>query len=260
MDNPRKLQVASNPIVDNKLPHLRLELGKSYPSTFFLPGDPDRVMLFAEHADTFQVVAQNREFTTALGTWHGIPFGVTSTGIGSGSTEIAVVELSRCGVKTLIRVGGCGALREDIGCGSFIINSGAVRHSGSSSNYVSPEFPAVADPFVCTALAGSATLLKQKYVIGIGASIDSYYEGQYRQSVATRQRNFTESMDTMIRNNVLNFDMETETIFTLSYLFGMKAGSVLGVHGNRITDTWLVEYLPTQHMCIEIALHTLKNL
>ncbi|PKL28743.1 MAG: uridine phosphorylase [Spirochaetae bacterium HGW-Spirochaetae-2] len=256
----REMQVAANPIVDNLLPHLKIDIRNTYPEVFLLPGDPERVLWFADHADTFELIAQNREFTTAIAQKDGVHFGVASTGIGSGSTEIAVVELNRVGVGTLIRVGGCGALQPGIPCGSFIINSGAVRMGGSSRWYVRPEFPAIADPFVCTALAEAATAMGESYFMGIGVSTDSYYEGQLRNSMELRSQDYSSQMEEHIRNRVLNFDMEAETIFTLGYLFGMHTGAILGVHGNRATDTWLVDFKETQEKCIDIAVQAIKRL
>lgn len=260
MDIRRKLQVAANPVVDNLLPHLKIDVTRTYPDVFLLPGDPARVLWFADHADSFELIAQNREFTTAIAEKDGVRFGVTSTGIGSGSTEIAVVELHRVGVRTLIRVGGCGALQPDTPCGSFIINSGSMRLGGSSRYYVQPEFPAIADPMVCASLAQAADRAGQSYTMGIGAAIDSYYEGQFRNSVAGRDQDFSLRMEEFVRNRVLNFDMETETIFTLGYLFGMRTGSILGVHGNRATDTWMVDFKETQEMGIAIAIQAVKQL
>lgn len=256
----RELNIAGNPIVDNRLPHLKLDIRNVYPETFFLPGDPQRLELFREQADEFRILESNREFVTGVGKYKGVEFGVTSTGIGSGSTEIAVVELSRCGVKNLIRVGGCGVLREEICCGDFVINSGAVRGGGSSRYYAPDNFPGVADPFICTKLAQSAEELGKRFFVGIGYSSDSYYEGQLRQSAEQRTRDFSSEFEKLRMNRIVNFDMESETIFTLSYLLNIKSGSILGVHGNRITDKWLLDYSETQKDAVLIALNVLEKL
>jgi hypothetical protein len=115
---------ASDPVTDGKLPHLKISLTEKLPGIFFLPGDPARIGMFEDSADAFASIGGNREFALAKGTYKGIPFGVCSTGIGGGSTEICVVELARLGVRVMIRTGGCGALLPDIACGEYIINSG----------------------------------------------------------------------------------------------------------------------------------------
>mgnify|MGYP002227788250 CR=1 FL=1 len=42
--------------------------------------------------------------------------------------------------------------------------------------------------------------------------------------------------------NILNMEMEAETIFTLASLNNVLSGSICAVHCNRITDQWLVEF------------------
>lgn len=53
---------------------------------------------------------------------------------------------------------------------------------------------------------------------------------------------------------VINFDMESETIFTLASLMGMRAANILAVHGNRVSNMWLSDYKSAQIDAIKIAL------
>jgi len=246
---------ASNPIENGKLPHLKLSIDSKVPKLFFLPGDPDRLKLFEEAADSFEYLSVNREFSIGIGTFGGKEFGVCSTGIGGGSSEIVMVELHSLGVERVVRVGGCGALREDIKCGDMIINSGAVRLGGSSKMYVRVEYPAVADPFMVVALAESASKKGIRAHVGIGATVDSYYAGQGRciEGFEIPGSSLPEELSSA---GVINFDMETETIYTLASLMGMKAANILAVHGNRKTDEWLSDYRSAQICAIETALET----
>lgn len=252
---------AKNPVIGGKLPHLKVELKEKVPKVFFLPGDPSRLRMFEEESEDFRPLANNREFVLGTGTYQGRAFGVCSTGIGGGSTEIAVVELARLGVQVMIRTGGCGALLPDIPCGSFIVNSGAVRWGGSSACYVPPEFPAVADPFLTVALAETCTRLGFTVRVGIGATIDSYYEGQGRISIPPRNPLWGAEKIALLRDaRTLNIDMETETLFTIGYLLGIKTANILAVHGNRATDDWLIDYEPAQRNLVRIALESLLQL
>lgn len=252
---------ARDPTLGGLLTHLKIPLDAAVPEVFFLPGDPSRVALFAEVSEDFRKLGGNREFASAEGAYRGRRFGVCSTGIGGGSTEIAVVELARLGVKIMVRVGGCGALREEIGCGDFILNSGAVRWGGSSSCYVPPEFPAVADPEVTMALAAACGRLGFPRTIGVGATADSYYEGQDRvASPARAGRIGAERMALLKDARVLNLDMETETLFTIGYVLGVRTANILVVHGNRATDDWLADYGPAQRNLVRAALESLEAL
>jgi len=249
------------PSYNQLLPHLKLSLKNNVPSIFFLPGDPKRLDIFQQFSDSFTLLNENREFKSAAGIFKGMSFGVCSTGIGGGSTEIAIVELARLGVRNLIRVGGCGSIQEWVKPGDIVINSGCVRLGGSSSFYVRSEFPAVADPFLVYALSSACQRLDQNYHVGIGATINSYYEGQGRLALKGRQNIQGEKlMAEMIKDRVLNYDMESETILTISYLLGMKAASILVVHGNVKNNSWLTDYKSAQERAVKISLETLTIL
>ena len=43
------------------------------------------------------------------------------------------------------------------------------------------------------------------------------------------------------RANVLNFEMESSTIFTLANIYGARAGSVCAAVANRVTDEFIVD-------------------
>ncbi len=249
-------RIAENPIVDGLLPHLRVHVNTEVPDLFFLPGDPGRLKLFAELADSFTILSENREFSIGIGSYRGKEFGVCSTGIGGGSTEIAMVELRELGVHKVIRVGGCGALDERIPCGEIIMNSGAIRLGGSSKTYAMPEYPAVADPFLLVALFKSALESGHTPFVGIGATVDSYYAGQGRPISVIANLVDPGWIQKMQSLRVINFDMETETIYTLASLMGMKAANILAVHGNRSTNLWLSDYRVMQLKTIKIALQT----
>ena len=47
------------------------------------------------------------------------------------------------------------------------------------------------------------------------------------------------------RAGVLNFEMETATIFTMLGLYGLRGGSVCAVVANRVTDTFVKEGIET---------------
>lgn len=252
--------IANNPMKDNLLPHLKINIESSFPEIVFLPGDPSRVNIFKERADEFEFLSKNREFVIGKGIYKNKEFAVCSTGIGSGSTEIALIELFELGCKYFIRVGGCGALDKSINCGDIIINSGMVRMGGSSIHYAPKTYPAVADPILLTNILNTCERFSEKAHVGIGASVDSYYSGQGRD-IPNLKINFnTKILDQMLSLNILNFDMETETIYTLSSLNKVSAVNVLAVHGNRVTNEWLSDYKSAQEKVVQISLESIVNL
>ncbi|WP_275883708.1 nucleoside phosphorylase [Halorhabdus sp. BNX81] len=207
-----------------------------------LPGDPDRVPKITDTWDDSETVAEHREFRTATGTVDGTPISVSSTGIGSPSAAIAVEELARLGVDTLLRVGSCGSLVEEAAVGDLIITTGAVRQEGTSKEYVREDYPAVADYRVVSALIAAAERLDYDYHVGLTCSTDSFYAGQGRPGFEGFEARGSDELVGELRDaNVLNFEMEASSILTLANLYGLRAGAVCTVYANRVTGEFQTE-------------------
>ena len=206
-----------------------------------LPGDPERVEKITETWDDHSVVAEHREYRTATGTHEGTPISVTSTGIGSPSAAIAVEELARVGVDTLVRVGSCGAIQPETDVGDLIITTGAVRQEGTSTEYVREDYPAVADHAVVAALAAAAEELGYDYHLGLTASTDSFYAGQSREGFeGFLARDAEADIEELKRAGVLNFEMEASAILTLAGIYGLRAGAVCTVYADRTSGEFQV--------------------
>lgn len=202
-----------------------------------LPGDPTRAKLISELWDAASQVGKKRTYLTFTGSYKEVPITTTSTGIGCPATAIAIEELAAIDAKTLIRVGSSGAIQKQIKCGDLIISTGAVRYDGTSSQYVVPQYPAFANHQVILALIEAAEGLGYRYHVGLTCSTDSFYTGQGRPGFQNYWQSF---MDDIIPDlkaaRVLNFEMESSILFTLSNLFGLRSGTICTVFANRETD------------------------
>lgn len=192
-----------------------------------LPGDPARVNVIASLWDESRKVAEYRQYVTYTGKVGGVEISTTSTGIGGPSAAIAVEELARCGADTFIRVGTCGAYREEHKIGDVAIATGAVRMEGTTRQYVQPEYPALSSPEVVMALVESAERTGAPYHVGITASTDGFYStmafGGYRPSWVMHKE------EDLRKANVITEEMEASTVFTLANLFGLRAGCVCAI-------------------------------
>jgi uridine phosphorylase len=221
--------------------HLEVEPG-DVADAVLLPGDPDRVETIAADWEDHTVVADHREYRTVTGSYEGTPISATSTGIGSPSAAIAVEELARVGAETCIRVGSCGAIQPETDVGDLVITTGAVRQEGTSEEYVRPEYPAVADHAVVSALAAAAEQLGYDYHLGLTASTDSFYAGQSREGFGGfRGRGSEERIEELRRAGVLNFEMEASMLLTLAGIYGLRAGAVCTVFADRTTGEFRTE-------------------
>jgi uridine phosphorylase len=186
-------------------------------------------------------MASKRTYVTYTGKLGNTPISATSTGIGCPATAIAVEELAQIGAKTLIRVGSSGALHKHIKCGDLVISTGAVRNDGTSRQYISSGYPAVAGFHVVLALVEAAESLGYRYHVGITCSTDSFYTGQGRPGFGGYWQSYmSEILSDLRAARVLNFEMECATLFTLANLFGLRSGAVCAVFANRETDEFRV--------------------
>ncbi len=216
--------------------HIRLEK-KDVGRIAFLPGDPGRVERIAQRLSRPVQLSSNREFTAYGGYLGKERVVVISTGIGGPATAIVVEELARLGVKTMIRVGTCGAITSKTKVGSVIIADAAVRMDGTSVLYVQLGYPAAATPGVVMALSDAAKRIKAQATVGIAASTDSFYVGQGRKSYGGYFPPESVGITKRLQQaRVLCFEMEAATLFTLGRLFGLKTGAVFAVVANRATN------------------------
>jgi uridine phosphorylase len=160
-----------------------------------------------------------------------------STVSGSPSAINAYEELAELGADTFIRVGSTGAIQEHVNLGDLIISAGSMRHDGTSQYYVDPAYPAFASYDVVAALVEACEELNVPYHVGVSCSTASWYCGQGRPGFGGYTQTFFENkIADLNRARVLNFDMESAAIFTLSNLYGLRSGSICTAIANRITD------------------------
>jgi len=219
--------------------HLGLTVEQLQGATLaIVPGDPERVARIADLLDRPTELAATREFTSMLGWIGDTPIVVCSTGIGGPSTSIAVEELAQLGVRTFLRVGTTGAIQPGIQPGEIIVTTASVRLDGSSQHFAPLEFPAVAD-FECTsALVDAARAANAELHIGVTASSDTFYPGQERYDTVSGRvvQRYRDSLAEWQSLGVLNYEMESATLFTMCATNGWRAGCVAGVLVNRTTD------------------------
>lgn len=196
-------------------PHIQCSAKEAAPYAL-LPGDPGRVDRVKKYLTNVQEVAFNREYKSITGEYKGVKVMVVSTGIGGASMGIAVEELHRIGVHTMIRIGSCGALDSKIKLGDLILINGAVRDEGASKAYIESIYPAVPDPFLLMALMETAKDKQYAFHVGKARSHDSFYTDR------------EEEIDHYwASKGILGSDMETAALFVIGGLRGIHTASIL---------------------------------
>lgn len=200
-----------------------------------VPGDPERVMRIADLLEHSEPLATSREYTSYLSHINGKPVVLCSTGIGGPSTSIAIEELSQLGVTTFIRLGTTGAIQPDIKVGDVIISQASVRLDGASQHFAPLSYPAASDFYATQALVNACQQLKVRHHVGITASSDTFYPGQERYDTKSGRvlSSLQGSAQEWQKMQVLNYEMESATLFTQCASEGLRAGCITSVIVNR---------------------------
>jgi purine-nucleoside phosphorylase len=200
-------------------PHISAEAGQ-FADAVLLPGDPLRAKHIAEtHLEDAQQVTAVRNALGFTGTYQGMAVSVLGAGMGIPSASIYATELVReYGVTRLVRVGSCGAVRDDIALRDVLLASGACTDSQvNRARYAGLDFAAIADFQLLRAAADAAEQRGIDVRIGNVHSSDLFYD--------PREGLF----DTMERMGVLAVEMEAAGLYGVAAEENVRALTVLTV-------------------------------
>ena len=215
-----------------------------------LPGDPLRAKwiaeTFLEDAKCYSTVRNMYGFT---GRYQGVPVSVQGSGMGMPSASIYYHELlTDYGVRTLVRVGTCGALVNEVKLREVIVASAS--STDSAMNRV--RFDGVID----YAPVADFWLLRAAVDIAVGRGIPLHV-GQ----VLAADAFYTDRPDLYERlgaYGVLAVEMETAALYTLAARHRARALTILTVSDHLRTGehTSAEERQQTFGQMVEVALAT----
>ena len=215
----------------------RDDLGADPPRIALLSGDPERARMIAQtHLSDVRVLSEHRGLNSYAGLLpSGRPILSATSGMGAPSLSIVVNELIQAGIRQIIRVGTCGSIQSQVLPGSVVISRAALCRQGAANDIAPAEYPAAADPFLTVALVEAARDLGVDHHLGITASVDTFYEGQERsESANPHLLRWLRGITAEYRGlNILNYEMESGTLFKMAGVYGFAAGCVCGVIAQR---------------------------
>jgi purine-nucleoside phosphorylase len=215
-----------------------------------MPGDPLRAKWIAETYLTDAVCYSTvRGMLGFTGTWKGVPVSVQGSGMGMPSASIYTHELvTEYLVKTVIRVGSCGALADELSLGDVIAAIG----SSTDSNMNRARFDGLIDyaPVADFGLLRTAVdVAEQRGIamrVGPILAADAFYTDR------------PDLYDTLADYGVLAVEMESAAIYTTAARYRARALTVLTVsdhikRGEKMTSAAREKGLGQM---VEIALDT----
>lgn len=200
-------------------PHISAQKG-DFAETVLMPGDPLRAKFIAENfLDDAKCVTQVRNMFGYTGTYKGKRISVMGSGMGIPSASIYATELFKdYGVEKIIRIGSCGAVRDDIKIRDVIIGMAASTDSNvNRQRFHNLDFAACADFSLLKSVADTADKLGKKVHVGNIFSADLFYTPQ------------PEMFTTMEKYGILAVEMEAAGLYGAAAEYGKKALTVLTV-------------------------------
>jgi purine-nucleoside phosphorylase len=222
--------------------------------TVLMPGDPLRAKWIAEtFLDDAKCYNEVRGMYGYTGTWRGEPVSVQGSGMGQPSLAIYANELfDDYDVQTIVRVGSCGSLTEEVALRDVVIASGACTDSAMNRiAFGGLDYAPVADFGLLRAAYDASTRLDatgaggdQTVHVGLIFSSDSFYAAR------------PELTQRMVDYGVLAVEMEASALYTLAARHGRRALAICTVSDHIVTGelTSAQEREQTFATMVEIAL------
>ncbi len=186
-----------------------------------LPGDPLRAKwiaeTFLEDAKCYSTVRSMFGFT---GTYQGVRVSIQGSGMGMPSASIYTHELiNEYGVKTLIRVGSCGALSTDLRLRDVVAASGASTDSAMNRQRFDGlvDYAPVADFALLRAAVDVAARRGIQLTVGPIMAADAFYTDR------------PDLYDKLADYGVLAVEMESAAIYTIAARYRARALTILTV-------------------------------
>jgi purine-nucleoside phosphorylase len=228
--------------------HIGAEPGQVAPRVL-LPGDPLRARWIAEtFLDDAECYSEVRGMLGYTGRYRGEPVSVQGSGMGLPSLSIYVNELIReYDVRTVVRVGSCGALTEDLALRDLVIASGACTDSSMNRiRFEGLDYAPVADYALLRAAhdASERRGLDARTRVGLIFSSDSFYSPR------------PELMQRMVGYGVLAVEMEASALYTLAAEHRRRALAICTVSDHVVTgeQTTATERQETFSDMVQVAL------
>lgn len=229
-------------------PHINAKDG-SFAETVLMPGDPLRAKYIAEtYLENAELVTDVRNMFGYTGFYKGHRISVMGHGMGIPSCSIYTKELiTEYGVKNIIRIGSCGAVRADVKVRDVIIGMGACTDSKvNRMRFKDHDFAAIADYGLLRNAVLAAETLGVPVKVGNLFSADLFYTPD------------PQMFDVMEKYGVLGVEMEAAGIYGVAAEYGAKALAICTVsdHIKSGEQTTAEERQNTFNEMMQIALES----
>ncbi|MFA9391681.1 MAG: AMP nucleosidase [Prolixibacteraceae bacterium] len=198
-------------IVNNWLPRYTGVPLENFSKYILLTNFQNYIELFAEKFGV-EIDGEDKNMPSATAN------GVTIINFGMGSPNAATIMdlLSAVQPKAVLFLGKCGGLKTKNKLGDFILPIAAIRHDGTSNDYLPPEIPALPAFNLQRAVSTSMRDYARDYYTGVVFTTN--------KRVWEHDEHFKEYLRI---TRAMAIDMETATIFVVGFANSIPTGALL---------------------------------
>ena len=197
------------------------------------------------------------EYTMHTGDFEGRKLTTINGGRFSPDTSITTEILCNAGIKGMLRIGSCGALRSDIKVGDIVVVDTAIKGDGVTPYYVDQDFVPTADAGLRDALKEVA----EKCLVPNGLIENKVHVGPCWTTDAIL-RETREHVGKAVDQGAIAVDMVTSAFLTIAQHYNIPAAVILAVSDNVMTGEMgfmNTDYYMAETAIINIALEVIKN-
>lgn len=226
--------------------HIGAEKGQIAPHVL-MPGDPLRAKWIAENfLEGAELYSDVRGMLGYTGTYQGEKISVQGSGMGIPSFSIYGHELfAEYDVQTIVRVGSCGALTEDLAVRDLVIAQATCTDSNINRvRFEGLDYSPIGSYELIRSAVDAAAEKNVKSLVGLVYSSDSFYNPR------------PELLQRMVEYGVLAVEMEAAALYTLAAKFKRRSLAICTVSDHIVTgeETTSQEREQTFGDMVEIAL------
>ena len=216
---------------------------------------------FLEQMTDVEILSQFGEYTVYAGDFRGERLGVLFHGSGSFSVSTAIDELAALGARAILRVGNSGGMAPGLHVGDLVVCSGGIREDRVMLDYVPLEYPAIPSRQMVAAEIAACEALGVPYREGLTLSVGTMYPGSgFETARGVLDEAVLRRVHLWKKVGAVNVDIETTTVLTMTRLFGMHGGALLGIGNDTATGQGeFLETATTDRMAL-LGLMTLRGL
>lgn len=190
------------------------------------------------------------EYNMFTGNFNGTKVTAINGGRFAADTGITTEILCNAQAKVMIRLGSCGALREDIKVGDLVVVDSTFSGEGVTPYYVDKDFKTVSDKKLSDELAAIARKSGSNVHVGKCWSTDAIL------------RETRENVGKATAQGAIAVDMVSSVFLTICQLYKIPAAVILAVSDNVITGEMgflNTDYYMAEGAMINVAFNLIKQ-